>query len=69
MGQYDLAEATFRKLQEINPDSGLSYGALVSAYTFLNRLDQAKQMAKEVQAREPDSPDNHINLRGLLPGT
>ena len=62
VGQHDLALSTFQKLHELDPGSGLSSGGLITAYTFLDRLDEAEAMARQAQARDPDSPSIHTNL-------
>jgi len=62
VGQHDLALATYRKRQELDPGSGLSSGALVTAYTFLDRLDEAEAMAHQAQAHGADSSSIHTNL-------
>lgn len=62
VGQHELALATFSKRQELDPGSGLSSGALVTAYTFLDRLDEAEAVAHQALAHDADSPSIHTNL-------
>jgi DNA-binding winged helix-turn-helix (wHTH) protein/tetratricopeptide (TPR) repeat protein len=62
VGQHNLALATFQKLHELDPGSELSSGGLVTAYTFLDRLEEAEAMARQAQAHGADSPSIHTNL-------
>ena len=65
IGEFESALATFLKLRELSPESGLSYGGLVSSYAFLNRPEEAKAVVKEAQARGSDSPENHMSLYSI----
>jgi serine/threonine protein kinase/predicted Zn-dependent protease len=62
LGQYEKALEVARDAVRVNPASGLSYSILVIAYINLNRLDEARGVAEEAQAKNHDSPD----LRSLL---
>jgi len=64
-GEFESALATFLKLRELSPESGLSYGGLVSTYAFLNRPEEARAIAKEAQAHGSDSPENHMSLYSI----
>jgi serine/threonine protein kinase/Flp pilus assembly protein TadD len=61
LGQYEKALAEVQTALRLEP-VGITYGGVGSAYIFLNRLDEAKAIAAEAQARHLDSPFNHINL-------
>jgi serine/threonine protein kinase/Flp pilus assembly protein TadD len=65
LGQYEKSFAEAREAFRLNPASGLSYSSLVTAYTNLNRLEEARAMAEEVQAKGLDSPDVHSSLYQL----
>jgi eukaryotic-like serine/threonine-protein kinase len=55
LGQYERVLAETREALRLN-ESGLSYAAVVGAYIFLNRLDEARATAEEAQAKKHDSP-------------
>jgi len=62
LGDYTRALAASQQTLKMNPGSGISYSNLVSAYLYLNRLDEARATAEEAKARNLDSPLNHANL-------
>jgi eukaryotic-like serine/threonine-protein kinase len=64
LGQYDKALVEIRESLRIEA-SGLHYAELVSAYLNLNRLEEARATAEEVQAKNLDSPLLHRNLYQL----
>jgi eukaryotic-like serine/threonine-protein kinase len=74
LGQYDKALAHAQKELQLNPTGGTAYSNLVVAYLFLNRIDEARTIAEQAQARKFDSPYLHVNLyilaflRGDAPG-
>jgi eukaryotic-like serine/threonine-protein kinase len=65
LGQYDKGLAQSRESYRLVPD-GLSYSNLVTAYLFLNRLEEARATAEEAQAKNLDSPYLRINLYALF---
>jgi eukaryotic-like serine/threonine-protein kinase len=46
----------------ISPQDSQAYADLVTAYVYLNRLDQARATALEAQAKNLDSPDLRLYL-------
>ena len=62
VGQYEKALTDYQEVLKLNPGSGLIYGNLVEVYVYLNRLDEAKALAREAQARNLDAPYIHANL-------
>ena len=54
LGEYEKAVESARQAIRLNPDSGAAYGALVSGYVYLDRLDEAKAMYEQAIARHPD---------------
>ena len=54
LGEYEKAVESARQAIRLNPDSGAAYGALVSGYVYLERLDEAKAMYEQAIARHPD---------------
>ena len=55
MGRYDKSLAEAREAFRLNP-SGLNYTNLVTGFICLNRLDEARVMAEDAQAKKLDSP-------------
>ena len=62
LGQYEKSLEEAREAMRVNPARGLSYTCLASAYVSLNRLEEARTVAQEAQAKKLDSSD----LRSLL---
>jgi serine/threonine protein kinase/tetratricopeptide (TPR) repeat protein len=62
VGQYDKAAEQARKSVEVEPDGVLGYSALVGAYTALNRLDEAKNVANQAFANKLDE----VGLRNAV---
>jgi DNA-binding winged helix-turn-helix (wHTH) protein/tetratricopeptide (TPR) repeat protein len=60
IGEYDKALAEAREALRLDPARGLSYSCLVSAYVYLNRLDEARSAVEEAQAKKLDSPNLHF---------
>ena len=60
LGQYDKALETSRQAYKLNPGTTwMVYSRLVSFNLFLNRLDEARTIAKEAEAKNLDSPAIH----------
>jgi serine/threonine protein kinase/tetratricopeptide (TPR) repeat protein len=62
LGNYDKGLATAQESLKLNPGSGLGYGNLVSAYVYLNRLDEARNIAQQAQAHNLDNAQVHVYL-------
>ena len=62
LGDYGSALTRLQQTLTLNPGSGISYSNLVSAYLYLNRLDEARATAEEAKNRNLDSPLNHASL-------
>src|ERR1700757_1243170 len=54
-GRYDRSLAEAQQAFRLNP-SGLNYTNLVTGFMCLNRLDEARAMAEDAQAKKLDSP-------------
>jgi serine/threonine protein kinase/Flp pilus assembly protein TadD len=61
LGQYERAFEESRKALSLSPD-GNTYSNLVTAYTNLNRLEEAQVTAKVAQTKNLDSPGLRITL-------
>ena len=64
LGQYDKAVAEYCEALRLDV-SGVSYANLVGTYLALNRLEEARATAKDVQAKNFDSPDLRFHLYQL----
>jgi eukaryotic-like serine/threonine-protein kinase len=62
LGDYPKTLTAAREALELDHGSGINYGNLVSANVLLNRLEDAKAIAREAQARKLDSPFVHESL-------
>jgi serine/threonine protein kinase/Flp pilus assembly protein TadD len=60
LGQYDKSLTEYGEAHHLYPSSGLIYGNLVQAYSFLNRLVDALATVEEAQTKHFDSPTLHI---------
>jgi tetratricopeptide (TPR) repeat protein/predicted Ser/Thr protein kinase len=65
LGDYDKALAQAQEAVKLDPGSGVDYGNLVASYTNVNRLDEARAMAREAQAHNLDNPAIHYDLYGI----
>jgi DNA-binding winged helix-turn-helix (wHTH) protein len=65
LGDYDKALAAFQESVKLNPGTALARAAVVDAYIALNRLDEAKAAAQDMQAHKLDSPWLHVQLYAL----
>ncbi len=64
-GQYDKQRDEFLEALRLNPDSAVVYANLVSAYSHLYRLGEAKTAYERALARKLDSPKLHYNRYGV----
>jgi tetratricopeptide (TPR) repeat protein/predicted Ser/Thr protein kinase len=62
LGNYDKSLAMAIEAVRISPQDSQVYADLVTAYIYLNRLDQARATALEAQAKNLDSPDLRLYL-------
>ena len=62
LGNYDKSLAMATEAVRISPQDSQVYADLVTAYIYLNRLDQARTTALEAQAKNLDSPDLRLYL-------
>jgi eukaryotic-like serine/threonine-protein kinase len=65
LGQYDKRLAENRETLRLDPTSAWSYAYLVYPYLNLNRLEEARAIAEEAQAKQLDSPLLRIGLYQL----
>ena len=65
LGQYDKGVAEIVEDLRLNPDSVAGYTNLMSHYTALNRLDEAKAAYRQAKGRNLDGPFLHLNLYGI----
>jgi eukaryotic-like serine/threonine-protein kinase len=56
LGQYEKSFAYARDALALQPESGLRYANLVQANLHLGRLEEARSLAREAQAKNLDSP-------------
>jgi eukaryotic-like serine/threonine-protein kinase len=62
LGYYDEALTTYERDVQLKPEIGDAYGNLINGYLQLNRLDEAKAVARQAQSRTIDSPEIHLHL-------
>jgi len=62
LGDYDKALAQAQEAMKLDPGSVINYGHLGWSYMLVNRLDEARAVAQEAQAHNPDSPAIHFSL-------
>jgi eukaryotic-like serine/threonine-protein kinase len=60
-GRYDKVLDSSQQALRVNPD-GVSYTNLLASYLYLNRLDEAKNVAQETHAHGLDPPQLHLYL-------
>jgi DNA-binding winged helix-turn-helix (wHTH) protein/tetratricopeptide (TPR) repeat protein len=65
IGEHDKALAESQEALRRDPTSGLSYANLAFSYLNLNRLDQARAIAEEAQAKKLDSQYLRFSLYQL----
>ena len=57
LGQYEKSQTELKQVLQLNPNDVLAWGNLVGLLVNLNRLEEARAAAVEVQARKLDSTD------------
>ncbi len=62
LGDYDKALLAFQEALKFSPGTGNRYANLTSGYVQLNRLDEAKAVAREAESHNIDYPEIHLNL-------
>ena len=65
LGEYDLALEQGRNSLRLDPENGVVYGNLIAEYVELNRYDDARAAAQEVQAHNLDTTNNHYTYYNL----
>jgi tetratricopeptide (TPR) repeat protein/predicted Ser/Thr protein kinase len=65
LGQYEKGVADLVEDLRLNPDTIAGYNNLMSHYTALNRLDDAKAAYQQAKGRNLDHPFLHWNLYGI----
>ena len=65
LGQREKALTKAREVLRLAPASGLAYSNLVTSYVSLNRLQEARTVAEEAQAKYMDSPGLHFYLYAI----
>jgi eukaryotic-like serine/threonine-protein kinase len=62
LGYYDQALTAYERDMQLKPEIGDTYGNLINGYLQLNRLEEAKAIARQAQSRNIDSPEIHLHL-------
>jgi serine/threonine protein kinase/tetratricopeptide (TPR) repeat protein len=65
LGQYDKGVTELLEDLRLNPDTIAGYNNLMSHYTALNRLNEAKAAYQKAKGRNLDHPFLHWNLYGI----
>jgi eukaryotic-like serine/threonine-protein kinase len=65
LGDYAHSLASYQEALKLDPASGLAYFDIVGSYLSLDRLDQAKAVAQEAQARNLGSAWMHQALYSI----
>jgi serine/threonine protein kinase/Flp pilus assembly protein TadD len=65
IGQYEKGIIEIAEDLRLNPDSVAGYTNLMSHYTALNRLEEAKAAYQQAKSRNLDGPFLHLNLYGI----
>jgi serine/threonine protein kinase/tetratricopeptide (TPR) repeat protein len=65
LGQYGKGVLEIAEDLRLNPDSVAGYTNLMSHYTALNRLNEAKAAYQQAKGRNLDGPFLHLNLYGI----
>jgi tetratricopeptide (TPR) repeat protein len=64
-GEIEKAIQEYQEAIRVDPRVSVAYGNLVSAYTFLDRYDEAKAVAEKAFAQKLESPNIHYDLLRL----
>lgn len=64
-GQFDQAEAEFKKTLEINPNQAMAYSNLAGIYLEKNMLEEVKNNIKKALAVDPSYAESYYNLGKL----
>src|SRR5208282_5355997 len=62
VGDYEKILLAIQRTVQLDPESAIGYRNLVSAYLWLNRLDEAKATLQEAQAHHVDFYYLHLTL-------
>jgi serine/threonine protein kinase/tetratricopeptide (TPR) repeat protein len=62
LGNYDKALALAQETMRLDPANAVAHSRLFFAYLVLNRLDEAKAIAQQVQTRGLETPMIHSHL-------
>jgi eukaryotic-like serine/threonine-protein kinase len=62
LGSYDKSVSAFQESVRLNPGLAVPYANLLNAYLYVNRLDEAKALAQEIQSRNLDTPLVQLDL-------
>jgi len=65
LGQYDKAVVEIQQALRLNPASAVGYTNLVSHYSALNRLDDARAIYQQALSRKLENPYLHLNRYGV----
>jgi eukaryotic-like serine/threonine-protein kinase len=65
LGDHEKSLAEFREALRLAPGDSLNYANLALAYIHLNRLNDARAVAKDALAKNLESPDLHLFLYEL----
>jgi serine/threonine protein kinase/Flp pilus assembly protein TadD len=65
LGQYDKGVTEIAEDLRLNPDSVAGYANIMSHYTALNRLDEAKAAYQQAKGHNLDNAFLHLNLYGI----
>jgi tetratricopeptide (TPR) repeat protein len=64
-GKYQEAEASFRKLSELEPGSSRGVLGLADVWSAQKKIDDALRLLQEESAKYPDRPDLHFGTGNL----
>ncbi len=62
LGEYDKALQAFKDALKFSAGTGNRYANLTSGYVQLNRLAEAKEVAREAEINHIDYPEIHLNM-------
>jgi len=61
-GEHEKAAQEYQEAMRLDPRVSTPYSNLVSAYTYLDRFDEAKAIAEKALAQKLESPSIHYDL-------